>query len=354
MVAELSEWSQYLSAPIDPQAVEDRRTQCDAAFRDQQDNLIKCYRTFKPKTIACMGAGCLTDIPVDVFLRGGSRVALIDWIPQITELGFQRDLVRRDGNKYACLVCEVETCPEQVCQGFAKSQSRRGGVCDNFRLSDNPSCCRCAGYKAGPSPLFLTAEVTQGRAGQFAQRMTAAALTCDTAAQCFQKAIDVCHDCAEIREELPLPTGSIDLVTSSMVVSQFEYEPYGFFSKLLARRYGADALLHDTALIPLMETLRTKLFELLMDAHLSEIYRVVNKDHGKVYFSVELFSSQPQLEKDQYFLVQGMPQVLEKLRTLFLFDFSVIPLQRAYRRTKMGAQSSIIQSYVLTPIPASL
>jgi hypothetical protein len=103
-----------------------------------------------------------------------------------------------------------------------------------------------------------------------------------------------------------------------------------------------------------METLRTNLFELLMDAHLSEIYRVVNKEHGKVYFSVELFSSQPQPEKDQYFLVQGMPQVLEKLRTLFLFDFSVIPLQRAYRRTKMGAQSSIIQSYVLTPIPASL
>lgn len=97
MVAELSEWSQYLSAPMAPQTVEDRRTQCDAAFRDQQDNLIKCYRTFKPKTIACMGSGCLTDIPVDVFLRGGSRVALIDWLPRITELGFQRDLVRREG-----------------------------------------------------------------------------------------------------------------------------------------------------------------------------------------------------------------------------------------------------------------
>lgn len=352
MVAELSEWSQYLSAPMAPQTVEDRRTQCDAAFRDQQDNLIKCYRTFKPKTIACMGSGCLTDIPVDVFLRGGSRVALIDWLPRITELGFQRDLVRREGKKYACLVCEVETCPEQICQGFSKSQSRHGGVCDNFRLS-NDSHCLCAGYQAGPSPRFVTAEVTQGRAGQFAQRMTAAAKTCDTVAQCFQKAIEICQDCADIHEELPLQTGSIDLVTSSMVVSQFEYEPYGFFSKLLARRYGADALLHDTALIPLMETLRTKLFELLMDAHLSELYRVVNKDHGKVYFSVELFSSQSQPQDDQYFLVQGMPQVLEKLRTLFLFDFSVIPLQRAYRRAKMGAQTSIIQSYVLTPISAS-
>ena len=353
MVTELSEWSQYLSAPLDPQTVEDRRTQCDTAFRDQQDNLVKCYRTFKPKTIACMGAGRLTDIPVDVFLRGGSQVTLIDWIPQITQLGFQRDLVRREGKKYACLVCEIETCPEQICQGFSKSQSCRGGVCDNFRLSNDPHCL-CAGYQAGPSPRFVTAEVTQGRASQFAQRITAAALTCDTAAQCFQKAIEVCQDCADIREELPLPTGSIDLVTSSMVVSQFEYEPYGFFSKLLARRYGADALLHDITLIPLMETLRTKLFELLMDAHLSEIYRVVNKNHGKVYFSVELFSSQSQPEEEQYFLVQGMPQVFEKLRTLFLFDFSVIPLQRAYRRAKMGAQTSIIQSYVLTPIPASL
>lgn len=352
MVAELSEWSQYLNAPLDPRTMENRRTQCAAAFRDQQDNLIKCYRTFTPKTIACMGAGCLTDIPVDVFLRGDSRVTLIDWIPQITEIGFQRDLVRREGKKYACLVCEVETCPEQICQGFAKSQSRLGGVCDNFSLSDDPNCL-CAGYQAGPSPRFVTAEVTQGRAGQFAQRMTAAAPTCDTAAQCFQKAIEICQDCADIHEELPLQTGSIDLVTSSMVVSQFEYEPYGFFSKLLARRYGADSLLHDTALIPLMETLRTKLFELLMDAHLSELYRVVNKDHGKVYFSVELFSSQSQPQEDQYFLVQGMPQVLEKLRTLFLFDFSVIPLQRAYRRTKVGDQTSIIQSYVLTPIPAS-
>lgn len=352
MVAEPFEWSQYLSAPIDPSVVEDCRTRCVAAFREQRDNLTKCYRTFRPKRIACMGAGCLNDIPVDVFLRGGSRVSLIEWIPRIAELGFQRDLIRHENNKYACLVCELDACPEQVCQGFVKSQPRRSGVCDNFQLIDGPSC-RCAGYTAGPSPQFVTADVTLGRAGEFARRMTAAALTCETAVQCFQKAIEVCQDCTAIREELPLQTGSMDLVTSSMVVSQFEHEPYGFFSKLLAGRYGDDLVQHEKELTPLMETLRTKLFEMLLDAHLSEIYRAVNKEHGKVYFSVELFSSLLQPEEDQYFLVQGMPQTLEKLRTLFLFDFTVVPLQRTYRRIKMGAQAFIIQSYVLTPITAS-
>jgi hypothetical protein len=196
----------------------------------------------------------------------------------------------------------------------------------------------------------VTADATLGRASEFAQRVPPLVQTCETVSQCFQKAIEVCRECTAIREELPFPTGSMDLVTSSMVVSQFEHEPYGYFSKLLARRYGAELVQQETQLLPLMERLRSDLLEMMLDAHIEEMYRVVNKERGTAYFSVELFSSLPEPESDRYFLVQQIPQALEKLRTYFTFDFTIIPPERVLRRAMMRTQSSIIQSFVLRPL----
>ena len=347
------EWSEYCNAQIDPHVVESYRTRCATAFRDQRDNLTKLYRAFKPKQIACMGAGFLNDIPINLFLRGGSHVALIDWVPRVSEHGFQRDLIRREGKQYTCLACELGSCPEDVCQKFTRTYSGHGKVCDNFQPVDGPSC-QCASYAPGSEPRFVQADVTQGCASEFAQRVPPLGQTCKTASQCFSKAIEICHDCAAIREELPLPTGSMDLVTSSMVVSQFDHEPYGYFSKFLVHRYGDELAQQETTLIPLMQQLRSDLFEMMLDAHIREMYRLVNKESGMVYFSSELFSSMPEPEHDRYYPVQLIPQALEKLRNYFTFDSKIIPLEHALRRTRMDTQFSIIQSYVLRPLPQPL
>jgi hypothetical protein len=51
------------------------------------------------------------------------------------------------------------------------------------------------------------------------------------------------NECA--RTELiygEIPTGSLDLVTSTMVVSQFDHEPYTYFPRVLEAHFGRDKI----------------------------------------------------------------------------------------------------------------
>ena len=133
-----------------------------------------------------------------------------------------------------------------------------------------------------------------------------------------------------------------------MVVSQFDSEPYLYFSKLLKLEFGRERIFRkEKILLPLMEALRKTLFKIQLDGHVKELYRLVNKAQGNVYFSVELFRSLP--ERDEFFLVHEMPYVLNILSNYFLFDFTLFPLESTLKRMEIGEGRSVIQSYLLTP-----
>ncbi len=133
-----------------------------------------------------------------------------------------------------------------------------------------------------------------------------------------------------------------------MVISQFEHEPYGYFSKLLAQQFGPRLVKEEKKLTPWMERLRSELFRVQAEGHIKEMYRLVNKDHGKVYFSVELFHARP--DSDEFFLVQEIPQAMNILRQYFAFDFKSLPYDHTLHKIVVNDRPSIVQSYVLAPL----
>ena len=132
------------------------------------------------------------------------------------------------------------------------------------------------------------------------------------------------------------------------MASQFDHEPYTFFSKLLACKFGVERLLNEEKrLRALMERLRSELFRVQIEGHVRELYRMVNKQHGRVYFSVELFRSPG--EGDHFFLVREIPRVMDLLGKYFVFDFQALPLDRAFQQIGLEGSLSVIQSYLLAP-----
>ncbi len=348
MAQSVLDWESYLTVSRPGEVAAQCRRDCTPVFKNQRENLRRLHSALRPKRVACLGAGCLNDIPVDEFLRSGSEVYLADWIPRISEYGFQGDLIRQEGETHSCLACDLPCSPERFCSGFYKADPQPGRICDNFRLLQEGPRLWCESYRPGVEPHFLTADVTLGRATGFAKRVTRLVAACHSPEKCFRRAIEVCRQCASLNEQLVIPTSSIDMVTSSMVISQFEHEPYGYFSKLLAQQFGARLLNEERKLTPWMERLRTELFRVQVEGHVKEIYRLVNKAHGKVYFSVELFHASP--GSDEFFLVQGIPQAMNILQQYFTFDFKSLPYDHTLHKIVVNSRPSIVQSYVLTPL----
>lgn len=93
---------------------------------------------------------------------------------------------------------------------------------------------RCPTFDKGALPVTNCEDVTGGYAESFARRIGRTL----QGVQSWRKAIERTVTLArKVRgtQRLSLPSGSVDLVTSSMVVSQFEHEPYQFSSRCWRR-----------------------------------------------------------------------------------------------------------------------
>ncbi len=302
----------------------------------------------RPQRIACLGSGYLNDIPLNDLVLTGGEVYLVDWISGISEEGFRGSLIQGANEEFSCFLCDERCDPGRYCSAFQHTAGPLAPVCDNFRLQEKP-IPHCASYRHGVEPRFINADVTLGRASWFARRAKRVVHSSKSLEQSFKRAIRECARCSSVDEEIPIQSNSMDLVTSSMVISQFDYEPYAYFSNLLAERFSTKTLLSkEKRLRPLMESLRAELFSLQVQAHAKEMHRIVNKERGKVYFSVELFRTLPQ--KQEYFLVHEMTRAIKILADYFHFDFQTIPPERALRKSKSGEGYSLVQCFLLTPV----
>lgn len=339
-------WEQYLHIDPDTDYVDRCRLLSTPLFNDQKKLIRELYATLKPQRIACLGSGCLNDIPIDQFIKGGSVVYLVDWIPDISEKGFQSDLIGKEGDNYSCLFCTLDRDPLIFCTSFQKECPSQESVCDNFTPSPGPAV-RCESYHPGSEPLFLNRDITSGRATAFAKRIALLVKSSNTPKQAFRKALEEARRCHAVDEKIPIEDHSLDLVTSSMVVSQFDHEPYGFFSKLLFQHFDSKILKEEASLIPLMEELRSEFFQIQIEGHIKELYRLVKKEGGRVYFSVELFHSLS--DQNELFMVHEIPKAMEELGRYFFFDFQAIPHDQALRKIEKENQVSILTSFLLKP-----
>lgn len=346
-----TDWHTYIKTPVDARLGQAYNAFCQEMFDDQRRIIHHLIDTYQPKRIACMGSGYLNDIPIKVLFTARRETYLIDWIDNISREGVKNRIISYKNGNHECLFCHHHLA-DKYCSNYSGVLSEEDQTCQAFSLVDEPVFA-CTNYKPGSLPNYVSHDVTNGHATNFAKRAEKIVSNSRTPKEAFVKAINLCRKSPHSINPIPIESDSIDLVTSSMVVSQFDNEPYVYFSKLLARQFGRQQLeKHQEKLVPLMEELRTLLFSLQVQGHVSELYRLVNKYNGKIYFSVELFRSL--LQKPGHFLVQGIPTVLDILRKYFYFEFDAIPPESALRSSSAGQGTSIIQNHVLTPkeVPA--
>lgn len=338
-------WDSYLSSHhTDNKILGARLFLCEKAFADHKDNISKMITALRPNTIAILGAGYLNDIPLDDLIEMNRKVYLVDWIDNVTRTGISKAIIRKDGGYHSCLLCRKGT-GKEYCKNFT-GEFRAEYVCTGFCPTEEPFLA-CNSYEPAPETGIIKADITGGVSHSFAVKIEKSIGYCKTAKEAFLRAISIVGEFKY--QPIPIDDNSIELVTSSMVLSQFDVEPYTYFSILLEEHFGREYLRkHEEKLTPLMENLRTKLFTLQVESHVKEMHRIVKKDKkSRVYVSAELFRSY--LDENQFFLVQDMPKALEIIGKYFLYEFGDLLEGRVIRKSALGEGTSINQSYILVP-----
>ncbi len=340
-------WHDYLRVPRD----EDVRRLCQpryrTAFNRQRDALRRIVDTLRPKTVACLGAGVLNDIPYETLVRTGATIHLVDRLPGVIDTGLSASVIRcgQDGNPY-CVYCRLDPARARLyCRHFQESMRAPGSVCERFApASGEPR--GCASYVRGEEPRVHEQDITGGYAGAFAEGVPRAVREVDSWRQAFRHASALAKRAERHRSSLDVPDGSVDLVTSAMVVSQFEHEPYTYFSRQAATRLGRPSMEEEKRLRPALETLRDKLLLNQVERHCDEIGRMLAPE-GRCFMSFELF----QLDRrdGRWFLVKEMYEALKVLGQRFRFDFNVLSTEDAVTRFETGESASLVYAFLLAP-----
>lgn len=340
----LAFWDRYLISRASHLELKEKYCLYQNTFADHKKCISRLIESIKPSSVAILGSGCLIDIPLADLVAKKRKIYLVDWIKDVSKMGvYNSIIVKKEGN-FSCLFC-LKDSGEEYCKNFT-GVIAENDVCTRFEPIENPFCS-CANYDPAVNPSFLKADITGGVSRNFAEKTEKYILACKTPKSAFLKAIAIVDQYKY--KPMPIPNNSIDLVTSSMVISQFDVEPYKYFSFLLEKRFGRSELVKYAAkLMPLMEKLRTKLFCLQVESHIKEIYRILKKNKkSRAYFSAELFRSHS--DSDSYFLVQDMPKAIEVIGKYFYFEFDNTLGENILKKAELFDGGSINLSYVLIP-----
>lgn len=340
-------WNSYLKNCNTDKTLQEGFFLCEQAFSDHKEIISRLVNTLSPNTIAILGSGYLNDIPLGDLVENNRKLYLVDWIDNISKVGVSKSIVCKDEiDGHNCLFC-VKNTAKQYCNNFT-GEFLEKSVCTGFEPVDEPFIT-CKNYEPASEPSFIKADITGGISRDFASKIRSNITSCKTPKNAFLKALSLSDKLKH--EPMPVEDNSIELVTSSMVLSQFDVEPYGYFSTLLEKQYGCDEIAkQESKLMPLMERLRTKLFILQVESHIKEMYRIVKKDKkSRIYVSAELFRSYPDV--DQFFVVQDMPKAMEIMDKYFFYEFGDLLEGKVLRKAQLGNGVSITQSFVLAPKP---
>ncbi len=334
-------WTDYLGAPGGLSQHSECRQRCRGSYKQQRKNIQRLIEAMNPRVVACLGAGVLNDIPYRELVQSGARIHLVDWVPGSIDVGIQLSILRDDGVPH-CIFCHSSvTCPQKYCSQYRTSST--GTVCDRFVPSpDKP--LRCLAFQKGECPEIYYQDVTSGYANEFGRRVLGELGKVRSWRQAFRRATQLSKRMRSHRSLLPIADSSVHLVTSSMLLSQFEHEPYGYFSYRAAELLGPPKANEEKRILPSMELLRSTLFLGQIERHFQEIDRILAPD-GRCYVSFEIFHSLP--DSSSWFLVKGVPKVVELLERYFFFNFDIIPEKETVTRFQTENQPSLVCSFVL-------
>lgn len=338
-------WDSYLSPGLDESSVQDKFCPYKQGFSHHREAIAHLIELLAPDSVAILGSGFLNDVPVSDIVRESRDIYFVDWIENISQLGMSRSIIQKDdGGSCNCLFC-CNCAGTEFCGSFSGVIEGKN-VCSEFQAADE-SFPACKNYQPASQPNFIKADITAGVGRSFSEKIEKRLNNCKTVKEAILKASAITDNFDY--QAIPIETDSIELATSSMVLSQFDFEPYSYFTNLLINRFGSEEIKrHESKLTLLLETLRDKLFIAQVESHVKEMYRIIKKDlKPRIYLSAELFHSYP--GTDRYFLVHHMPKALEIISKYFYFDFNQPFPEDALVKSQVGEGWSVTQCYLLTP-----
>lgn len=341
----LTSWNDYLSLP-DPEAVFDEcHRRYRGAFSRQREIIARIAEATRPKTVACLGAGLLNDIPYRRLVRAGATVHLVDWLPGIAQAGVARSIIERGENgDPACVYCVLgDDLARAHCRRFTPPASPAAGVCGQFRPAPEPPLV-CLSFDKGEQPGCHAEDATGGYAIAFAAEVRDRLDGARTWKKAFAGAATAAKAARRRYTPLSIADASVDLVTSSMLISQFEHEPYRYFSRQAAKRLGAPAPGEARRLAPAMDSLRTALIGDQIERHCDEIERILAPG-GRCFMSFEVFQYSP--AGGRWFLVEEMHAALARLARRFDFDFDLIGEADMVLRSHTAEDPALVYAFVL-------
>lgn len=327
------------------------RRRCHGAYARQRENILHVFRSHAPRTVVALGAGPLNDLPYAEFVADGATVWLADWLPGSIDAGLRMSVVGGSAEAPECVCCTSSaTRPEDLCRSFA-GRPPGAGLCARFspRLADGS--IQCAAFERAERPFVLYEDITAGFASAFGRAWASEVARVTSWGDAFARGQRVARRVAAQRRPLSVPDAAAALVVSSMVLSQFEFEPYTFFSREVARRVGRPSVADEQRCASAMEALRTLLWETQVERHCEEIVRILAPT-GRCYLSFEVFHDEAGApgSPGPWYLVPSMARALEVIGRHFDFDFETLPESAALSRFSTGTNSSVVYCLVVVPI----
>ncbi len=340
-------WEDYLTRPDAASAHRDCHLRFRRAFASQRDCIRRIFETTRPRVVACLGAGVLNDLPYRTFIESGAVVHLVDWLPGVVESGVAHSIIRHtESGPAQCVYC---LCPEAdaraYCRNYRKSRTSAREVCDRFAPNARePATCRA--FHKGDLPFIYRQDVTGGYASAFGRGVRGEVRAVTSWRQALRRAGALANRVKRQRTIMDIADASVDLVTSSMVVSQFEHEPYGYFSKQAAAVLGPPSPGEENRLSPAMEALRSTLLANQIERHLDEIERILAPG-GHCFMAFEMFHVDD--GTGRWFLVREMHGALAAIAGRFDFNFDILPQSDSVALFETPGGRSVVHRFVLEP-----
>ena len=204
----------------------------------------------------------------------------------------------------------------------------------------------CLTFRKGQLPYIHREDVTGGYASAVGAGLAGALRGVTSWRQAFKRAIALANRVDGTRSRLTIRDGSVDLALSSMVISQFEHEPYDYFSRQATALLGPPSEQEEERLRRAMERLRSILLSRQIEGHCEEITRILAPG-GRCFLAFEMFHCEE--GSDLWYLVEQMHDALKELARHFDFDVDGTPDPIADTGFQTGDGRSVVYHLLLAP-----
>lgn len=347
MQRQIVNWERYIEGARDAgrtAALAEAGREKFSAVREVLGGLIT---SLKPEEVIVLGAGVLSDIPFRRLIHEARRIHLVEWIPGLVEAGLSGSILIENGELGPdCAFCHLPSKrAANYCEAFKERTGAEEGknVCASYQPngSSRPSC---GSYAPSSEPDILTADATAGYAETFGSRIQREVESSGSMREAISRGLRVAKHSGDTVAELPLADHSADLIVSSMLISQFEYEPLEYFLTLLKARFGEPKDSERARLENQTSRLAREIRENSLRRHFAEINRLL-KPQGHAYISFEMMRRDA--AEETWFLVRSMHEAVARLAEDFDFDFDRLPLEDHITEVSDAGGRSVVYGFLV-------